>query len=137
MKINIVPNKLSLKLEKEFKVLYKHGIRKNSNNFQLIFVDSNLTKIAFVVSKKNIPKASHRIYSKRLVREIFRTDILTTIKKPLHLSIHIKSNLYNLKKQNSDKNFYNNIKNELIELFNQINFDAPAYKKDQKRTFNH
>ena len=129
-----MPKKYSLKLKKEFSRLYRNGIRKGSKNFSLTFMDSSALKFAFVVAKKDIAKATARVYSKRIVREIVRKDFLPNCidKKPLYISIQPKANLKVLVKEVG----FEVIRKELLELLNQINFNAPAYKENQTRTFN-
>lgn len=127
-----MPRELSLKLRTDFKRLYKHGIRKGSKNFQLIFIDADNLKFGFLVAKKDIPKSSDRIYSKRIVRNIVYKDILGLFEtKKMHICISIKTNLKVLRKSVK----YQDLRNEITDLFKQINFNAPAFKKDQKRTF--
>lgn len=129
-----MPKEYSLKLKKEFQKLYRNGIRKSSKNFSLVFMDSKYLKFAIVVAKKDIPKANARVYSKRIIREIIRKDFLETAKtkKPLYISIQPKVNLRDLVKTSN----FEEVRKEVLDLLNQINFNAPAFKQNQKRTFN-
>lgn len=129
-----MPKIYSLKLKKEFQKLYRNGIRKSSKNFSLVFMDSKYLKFAIVVAKKDIPKATARVYSKRIIREIVRKDFLESAKtkKPLYISIQPKVNLQELIKSSS----FEEVRKEVLALLSQINFNAPAFKQNQKRTFN-
>ncbi len=127
-----MPRVYSLKLRKAIQRLYRFGIRKNSKNFQILFVNAESLKVGFFVAKKDILKASHRVYSKRLIRETVRKSILNNIAgQKMHIGISIKTDLKELIKSVK----YDEIEKEVINLFKLINFNAPAFKKDQKRTF--
>jgi ribonuclease P protein component len=121
-----VPRKYSLKYKRDFDYLFKNGIRKKSQNFSIVICDSNEFKVAFIVSKKNIPKANRRIYSKRVAREIFRKEILDNISKyKKFIAITINTDLKEFIKSNS----FSIIKSELVELLKQINFDLPTKRR--------
>jgi ribonuclease P protein component len=127
-----VPRQYSLKLRSDFKRLYKHGIRKNSKNFQIIFVDADSLKFGYLVKKDDIKRANRRNYTKRVIREIVRKEIFPIFQdKKMHVGISCKVDLKELRKTVEFKE----IQDELIALIQQINFNAPAFKKDQKRTF--
>lgn len=126
-----MPKEYSLKLRSDFKKLYKFGIRKASKNFSIVFMDSNELKFGYLVKKDDIKRANRRNYSKRLIREIVRTDLIKLCTKPMFIGINAKVDLKELVKSVG----FDEVKKELIGLFNQINFNAPAYKKDKKRTF--
>lgn len=115
-----MPKEYSLKRKRDFQDLMKVGIRKASKNFSIIFKDSDSLKFAFMVDKKTIPLASHRVYSKRVIREIVRKDFLNKIPKPLFIGIRP---LKDLKKTD-----FKEIESELLNLLNQIDFNRPAIR---------
>lgn len=123
-----MPKKYSIKLRRDFERLFKFGVRKASQNFSIIFVDAEDLKFAFIVDRKIAPKAVDRIYAKRIMREIVRKFFLKTCLKPLHIGIRPLSNLKVLK----EKTGFENVKNELVQLLNQIDFSRPAFKKIKK-----
>jgi ribonuclease P protein component len=111
-----VPRKYSLRFKKDFDTLFKHGNRKYSKNFSVIFSRAEDSKFAFIISKKNAAKATDRNYSRRLMREIIRTNCLDTINTPFHIAIVSKTNLTILKEHTS----VDAIQQELVDLFQTI-----------------
>lgn len=116
-----MPKTYSLKRKRDFQGLLKNGIRKGSKNFILIFKDSENLKFAFMVDTKIIPKANHRVYTKRVMREIVRKSFLEKIPKPLFIGIRPLKDLKN-------SNFAE-IEIELLNLLNQIDFTRQAIRR--------
>jgi len=109
-----VPRTYSLRLKKDFDELFKKGKRRASRNFNIVFSPANELKVAFIISKKNAVLATHRNYSKRIMREIFRKEILLNIKTPLHIAFISKTDLKELRKTTE----FQQVKAEILSLFN-------------------
>lgn len=110
-----MPRSYSLNRKKDFDLLFSKGARRYSRNFSITFLPSNELKFAFIVSKKNVKKASHRNYTRRIMREIVRKNFLTT-RKTLYVSIISKTDLKELAK----KVGFVSVQNELINLLRQV-----------------
>ena len=123
-----MPKKYSLKLKKQFQRLFRSGIRKNSENFSIVFVDSEELKFAFIVDAKTMPRAVDRTYSKRIMREVVRNNFLQNCKKPMHIAIRPLKNLRLLVKEKG----FDNIQTELTSLLGTIDFSRPAIRSNYK-----
>lgn len=109
-----MPRSFSLKQKKDFDLLFQKGFRKYSPHFSLVAIKSDEIKIAVIVQKKNILKASSRVYSKRVLRDIIRKNILGKIKN-YNIAVIIKCDL---KEQSIN---YNDLTSEVSKLFSSLN----------------
>jgi len=87
----------------------------------IIFLDSTETKFAYMVDSKSIPLASHRVYTKRVIREIVRNGFIDKVEKPMFIGIRALKDL-------TDTDFAQN-QSELIGLLNQIDFKRNAVRR--------
>lgn len=116
-----MPRKYSLNKRKEISEIFRNGRRLHSNLFTLIYRESTSFKIAIVISKKNAKKATHRNYSKRVVREVIRKSLLSSNSVPpsLKLIVICKTNLYSIKKINGYEKIQKDIKFLISKLNNE------------------
>lgn len=66
-----------LKRDADFRLIYKHGRRVQRQLLRLVFlpVSQNSKRFAFVVSKKDLPKAAVRNRVKRILRSAMRENL--------------------------------------------------------------
>jgi ribonuclease P protein component len=114
-----MPRSYSFCGKKNFDRLFKIGRRRSSKNFSLVYSPSDAFKFATIVPKKNVKKASSRNYSKRIMREIIRKEILPTHSQHLFIFAFIcKTDLKTLK--TTDPDLYNHMRDELLFLTKSI-----------------
>ncbi len=113
-----MPKKYSLKRRRDFQRLFKFGTRKYSNFFSVVYIEADELKFAFITDSKTIRKPVHRVYAKRVMREVVRRYFLpNNVIKPMFIAIRP---LVNLKSVVSEKGF-DVVKEDLITLLNRIN----------------
>jgi ribonuclease P protein component len=120
-----VPKTLSLKRKKDFQRLFKSGIRKSSKYFSIVFTDSEYIKFAFIVDAKTMPKANHRVYSKRIMREVVRKDFLANLEKKLFIGIRPLKDLKLIVKEIG----FESIRLDLLNLLMQIDQTRAAVRR--------
>ena len=114
-----MPRPYSLTGKKSFDKLFKSGYRKGSQNFSLVYLPSQSTKIATIVTKKTVKKASSRNYAKRVMRDIIRKEVLPLFHdRPTTLAFICKTDLKTLKSKTPD--FYKLVTQELLFLTKSI-----------------
>lgn len=113
-----MPKTYSLSRKNDFDFLFSKGFRLRSHNFNLIYTSGRDSfRIAFIISKKNAKKSTDRNYSKRILREIVRRNLLNSLRdKKIHIALVCKTNLREYKAQRS----FAQIQNEVLGLFEAI-----------------
>lgn len=76
-----------------------------------------------MVDSKTIPLASHRVYTKRVIREILRRDFLDKVQRPMFIGVKALKDL-------RGTNFAQN-REELIGLLSQIDFKRNAVRRSE------
>lgn len=107
----MLPFKNRLAKRKDIANVQNQGQAYFSGNVSIKIVKNNLdqTRIGFIASAKNFPKATERNRAKRLLREIFRQK-LPVIKKNLDILVFVR-------KQAKEKSEKKSLKKEVREIF--------------------
>jgi ribonuclease P protein component len=108
-----VPRTYSLTATKDFNELFQKGRRLSSKNFSIVYKPAPRLKFAYIIAKKNVKFATHRNYSRRVIKEILKKEILPNIKSPFYIALMCRSDLKEYMKTGE----FESIKTELINLF--------------------
>jgi ribonuclease P protein component len=111
-----MPRTHSLNRKKDFDVLFKNGQRKFSRYFTAVYAEGDSLRFGLIVKKKNVPLASHRNYSRRIVREILRKEFIPNFQKGRHIAILIKNDLKTIINEAG----FENVRKDLINVLRQI-----------------
>lgn len=111
-----MPRKYSLRYRKDFKELFTKGKKLYTKNFSLTYLKAEELKFGFIVTKKTSKKAHDRNYSKRVLREIIRKEIIPNFESNYHIALMCKKSLNTLKEEIG----YEGIKSEIIYIFSLL-----------------
>lgn len=111
-----MPRNNSLRGKKSFDTLFRKGTRRYSKYFTIVYIPSEMTKFGIIVQKKNVQLASHRNYTRRIIREILRLTYLPSQKTHAHIAILAKTDLKTVIANNG----IDHVRNDMMKALQQI-----------------